>query len=416
VVGILVNLAFSLVTYAALVFSLSVLSKGITRYNKEIALFSGLIYCILPSTISAVMLTRMYAMSTMWTMLYTAVFVLLMRSASFDKKKFALLTAAGAFICYATYLTHYFSMLVPFFLTAAYCIYTLLRRKNILRMLLYGCSMVAAIGLAILTYPVSLQHIFADYRGTDAIGGLLDLSFARTKLFLGYMDQWIFSGTLAVSFIVFVIALVFVFVALSKKNGNYLYSIDAITITCLASFYFLTKVALIVGEASCRYFYPVVALMMPFMACVICVAVDLYREKLPRAWGYALLASLLLLFVPAACGYAKGNVSFLYKEDAQKVAFSMEHHQYPAVMVYDADTKYRAWYVDNQLWPFDWVFFMEYRYIDQLQDERLATADKIVVYMDAPIDLLDKLIQNNPNLSKYTLVRHDPFFYVYLLE
>lgn len=36
--------------------------------------------------------------------------------------------------------------------------------------------------------------------------------------------------------------------------------------------------------------------------------------------------------------------------------------------------------------------------------------------MDAPEEYLQHMIDNNPNLSTYTLVRHDAYFYVYLLE
>lgn len=49
-------------------------------------------------------------------------------------------------------------------------------------------------------------------------------------------------------------------------------------------------------------------------------------------------------------------------------------------------------------------------------DIDLNTAEKIVVYMDCSEDVLDKLVERNDNLDGYTLVRHDPFFYVYLLE
>ena len=37
-------------------------------------------------------------------------------------------------------------------------------------------------------------------------------------------------------------------------------------------------------------------------------------------------------------------------------------------------------------------------------------------FMDAPEEYLQHMIDNNPNLSTYTLVRHDAYFYVYLLE
>nr|WP_305141521.1 hypothetical protein [uncultured Acetatifactor sp.] len=120
--------------------------------------------------------------------------------------------------------------------------------------------------------------------------------------------------------------------------------------------------------------------------------------------------------IPAVLGYWKENVLFLYEEDAEKVAFSQEYSQYPMIMVYGSGDPYRSWYVDNQLWPFEQVFYLLYDQREALDDERLREAEKIVVYMDAPEEMLEPLIDNNPNLSTYTLVRHDKFYYVYLLE
>lgn len=67
--GIILNLLFSLVTYACIVFIFHRIGKGIIQHRELLALLAGLVYAIAPSTISSVMLTRMYAMFTMWTAL-----------------------------------------------------------------------------------------------------------------------------------------------------------------------------------------------------------------------------------------------------------------------------------------------------------------------------------------------------------
>ena len=126
--GILLNLGFSLITLVGVVtfvyhlpgdaeVSTQEECSANVRMQKRcmVALLCGLAYAISPSAISGVMLTRMYAMSTMWTVLYALVFVLLMKELEGSKRRFALLTVGGATICYATFLTHYFSLLVPFF-------------------------------------------------------------------------------------------------------------------------------------------------------------------------------------------------------------------------------------------------------------------------------------------------------------
>ena len=169
--GILLNLLFSLITYVGILLVFLQIQGENARYRRELSLFAGFIYSILPSVISAVMLTRMYAMSTMWTAAYTLVFVLLFRYQDCGKKQFAGLVLSGAFICYCAFLTHYYALFVPFFLTVFYVLYTLIRRKGIVRMLVYGICMLVAISQAVLTYPACLSHIFGGYRGRDAISG-----------------------------------------------------------------------------------------------------------------------------------------------------------------------------------------------------------------------------------------------------
>lgn len=449
--GILLNLGFSLVTLVGIVgvfYYLAETKETVvvagksnveTPFEKRgqdarylIALLCGLAYGISPSAISGVMLTRMYAMSTMWTVLYALVFVLLIKELGGGKKRFALLTLCGGLICYATFLTHYFSLLVPFFLTLFYCIYVCIRRKGFVRMFLYGISMMAAIGLGILSYPVSLQHIFADYRGEGAIEGLLGASWQVVSMFGGYINNRVFASLLIPCLIVFVAALVYLVIKRVQ-----VYKLIALTVTCGLSFLFLCQVALRVGEDACRYFYPVMALIIPLMAYVIVMAVCTLagqicckdvaqsdgksndcRVQTVKEWiqcGFAVFLVCIVLF-PYILGLSTGKVAFLYRDDAQKVAFSQAHKEYPLIMVYSQDKRYRAWYVDNQLWPYDKILYMEYQYKDLLDDKTLSEAEKIVVYMDAPVDLLDTLIANNPKLSKYTLVRHDPYFYVYLVE
>lgn len=430
--GIILNLLFSLITYACILFIFYRISGDTIPHRKLLALFAGFIYAIAPSTISSVMLARMYAMSTMWTALYGVVFLLLMQSKQYSRRKFALLVLSGAAVCYCAFLTHYFALLVPFFLTAAYCLYTLAQRKGIVRMLIYGASMLVAILLAVCTYPACISHIFSGYRGTDAMEGLFSSSlFERTMVFIGYMNEFIFAKMLTPCIVVFLICAILGIVMLVRRKskegtGIYIYQMVSLGITCLLSFWLLTRTALIAGEASCRYFYPVIALVLPYMAYTIAAVLLSFKDVIIEQKWFSQTRKLadialsgiflVILIVPLFCGYYQQNVSFLYEDNAEKKAFSEEYSAYPVIMVYSSYNSYRSWYVDDQLWPFENVFYADVDHMQEITDERLLTSDKIVVYMDAPEEYLQTLIDDNPNLDKYSLVRHDPFFYVYLLE
>ena len=199
----------------------------------------------------------------------------------------------------------------------------------------------------------------------------------------------------------------------------------SIVIANMLSFWVLTKVALMVGEDASRYFYPVINVALPFMAYTIAIVFFQFQDFLTtgrlqtKNKAISIIFRFLLfvvIFLPIAHTYQQGKVLFLYNEDAEKIKFSEEHKEYPLMMVYNSDVSYRSWYVDNQLWPYEKVFYVENDSVSAINDSTLFTADKIVVYMDAPVEILQQLIDKNPNLNSYQLVRQEPFFYIYLLE
>lgn len=432
--GILLNLLFSIVAYGGILFFFYHVDKS--KYRCLLTLIAGLIYAASPSAISSIMLTRMYAMFTMWTVLYADIFVLLIENFNCSRKRFAAILSGGALICYLSALTHYFALVMPFLLTLAYCIYVLVKRKGFIRMLLYGLSMLASIGLAVWTYPACINHIFHGYRGEGALEGLSAHNlFGMMKMFLPIMDKNIFAGLMRPCVVITAVCLfagsVFLIGRKVKKTGRtvtFFYTFAATLIACLIEFWFLTRTALFVGDASCRYFYPVIALILPLMAYSICKLFfylkesfyDVRSKKIGKGtktdyFFYGILA--VITIVPLVMGYFQKNVLFLYEDEKEKKAFSQEYSEYPAIMLFSSDKIYRSWYVDDQLWPFQNIFYVDYDHIMMdFEDERLETAEKIVVYMDCPEDALEKLVENNPNLSTCSLVRHDPFFYIYLLE
>ena len=78
-------------------------------------------------------------------------------------------------------------------------------------------------------------------------------------------------------------------------------------------------------------------------------------------------------------------------------------------MVYCSSRPCRSWHVDKKLWPFEQMFFMLYNRKDALDDVTLREAEKIVIYMDAPEDFPEGLIEDDTRLLGCTPVRHDAF-------
>lgn len=412
--GLGLNMLCSAATLAGILFLLRSLD-GRKQYPWAV-LLAGIVYAIAPSTVSNVMFIRMYAMSAMWTVWYACLIVRMIRQEECSRKRFALFPLAGAVLCFLAFLTHYFCLLVPFFLTLAYCIRALFRRKGILRMLIYGLSMCGAIGLAVWMYPVSLEHIFHGYRGEAAISTLVNGSFREMcGLFLPVLNRNVYSGVMWLAALLSLSALLFL--VIKKKGKRACCCLAAVYFSCIAAVCFLVKTSLFLGDSSCRYFYPVLALLLPLQAYLLCrVASDLPMGK---SGGRILGAVLgLLICMPLLAGHLQQKILFLYPEDAEKKALAQEYGaEYPLIVVYSADAAYRSWYIADQVWPFQYVIYSDYAHMLELpEDPLLSEAKGFVVYMDAPAETLETLVARNTWVSGYTLLRKDPFYYVYLVE
>lgn len=421
--GILLNLLFSLVTLCGIFGLINKIDTGKNRY--WFSLLAGAIYAFAPSTVSNVMMTRMYVMSGMWTVAYACILMELYRSEQCSKRKFAAITICGALVCYLSFLTHYFCLLEAFLLTLFYVIYILVvRRKNIIRMLVYGACMLASIGLAVLTFPASLQHIFHGYRGEGAIDGLMNAGlFDYTRFFLPYINKNVFAGMLVPAAVLTVASLLFLIIARLRHNsgikadmlmGGYV----MLLFSAVGAVYILTRTALMVGDGSCRYFFPVIALLLPLMAYGIVKSAALLANRRSGWIGRTVnCLAVFLVSVPLIAGYVRGNILFLFEDDAEKVEFSLENQEFPVIMIFDRETSYRSWYTANQLWPFQKIFYADYDHLMlDFEDETLMEAEKVIIYMDCREDVIEKILKENTHLSTYSLVRHDPFFYIYVLE
>lgn len=426
--GILLNGCYSLAVCAGIMFFICRLDRSKHRYF--LALLAGLLYAVHPASISNVMFNRMYAMSAMWTVLYMNVFMLLMENMMCSRKRFAALTMCGAAICCLAFLTHYFCLYNLFFLTLGFCVYALFRKlrykeRCLVRMLVYGCSMVAGIGLAILIFPASIEQIFFGEQGEGAFYGLFHIPTSYMfNLFMPVLNRNFFAGMMYPALGILVLALIARTVLRMKRGrkveGDVSTAVIAIGLLSSAAIvWLLCKTSLFLGDASSRYFYPAAALILPLMVYCVCgtalEAADLLKGKGTRVIAGALLSALVLL--PAVVGHIQGNVLFLYRDKIETLQYARDNAQYPLVMVYNQDTRYKTWYIANETWPYENVIFVRDDGDETVLDsEILKTAERLIVYMDNPVEILDRLVAQNKNLSSWSLLRHDFNYYVYVVE
>ena len=327
-------------------------------------------------------------------------------------------------------LTHYFCLLLPGFLTIFACIYVLLKRKDILQMALYGMSMLAGLGLAVLSYPEVIRDISGDYRGNEVIDALHTNDFAhRADFFSGILNKEAFGGMLPVICIVLMLAIMVAIVLIVRRwklltceERSVWYVYGSLIVSCVISALVLIKISLFLNDG-CRYLYPVLALFIPLAGCFV-IKVTRFAMKYAKCnisskQGAVLgILAVVVLMVPYFTGHVKGEVKFLYESEAEKIAFAEEYKEYPLVLLCDRDNMYRTWFRADQIWSFHNIFYTDYEHImvDTFDEPTIQSADKLVVFMDAPVDAVQKLVAINPNLDTYRLIRHDEYYYVYLLE
>lgn len=74
-------------------------------------------------------------------------------------------------------------------------------------------------------------------------------------------------------------------------------------------------------------------------------------------------------------------------------------------------------YIANELWPFERIVFIRYdEEATVIESDTLKSAEKLIVYMDGPEEILDRLVAQNDRLNSWSLLRHDKNYYVYVLE
>ena len=101
---------------------------------------------------------------------------------------------------------------------------------------------------------------------------------------------------------------------------------------------------------------------------------------------------------------AQENVLFLYKGKITNLNFARENTQYPAIILYNDESRYRAWFLANELWQYEKLIYIEGNQEAYPESETLKNAQKAIVYISGPEDWLIKLTEQYPHLGSYTLV------------
>lgn len=440
-IGLSVNLFF----HGINIILLTHLSYLVSRRNQTIALLVTMFYGLTPAAISGVVFIRMYEMLTMWVLLCALLHVRAV------KKREEILSWKGflfpiAVITYFGFLTQYYYFIFLFFIGAAFCIYLLWRDHSIRNCLRYGVSQIIAFAFAYLTYPSCLGQMFRGQRGAQATENFMDLSNTaeRFRFFCDLLDEYVFGKLLV--WLLLAMAVLIVTAYDMPDRGRAVYTngvaersgmsdiaekdkrmsvraegkMDAafwmLIFAVIGYFLTVSKTALLLGNTSNRYQLPVYGMIVLLIFDAVyrlwekCVhgkkmsAVGGFMKSRERAeissgkaarkrLGYFTAAAVIVCLVVDMRGLAAERVVFLYSEDEKQVAFAKERAEAdtPVVYIYQTGAEWCIWDVTNELLEYPAVYFVSADSEDLVEDDRIAEAKDLVVYLADGVDADEQL-------------------------
>ncbi|MCR5404754.1 MAG: hypothetical protein K6E91_13190 [Butyrivibrio sp.] len=363
-----------------------------------------------PQTVSCNMLIRMYAWLSAAIFACAFFHVRLLRlydSGTKDYRKLFLTALLPIMACsYLGFLIQYFYIF--FFVSIGFgCfVYLLFIRKDIRFTAVYVFSCALSLGLAIITYPSALSHMFGGYRGGDAAGSLFDFgsTWMRIAFFTGLLNDFVFGGGLVAVFFLLLVGILLKMTARNRKRekGREMsYKWLILIFAALGYFLLTSKSALLVGAASNRYEMPIYGLL------IFLILEDAYyvlKDFDNMGFRYIFAAVIIALLLK---GHIYDHrVLFLYPEDKEKTAYAAENSGEVAVVMFNPATPQNVWRLTNELLQYPKVFYMDEENLAPLTDPDVTSATKIILYAadnDLQSEAFKNLTTSCKNLTSMTV-------------
>ena len=279
-------------------------------------------------------------------------------------------------ISYVGFLVQYCYIFFFVIIGAALTFWLLFKKKAIKNAAIYVASCAFSLGLAVITYPASVHHLFGGYRGSDAAGSFFDMKNTgmRVSFFVGLLNDFVFAGGLIIVVIMLILGIMALLVA-NKKHKKIGAEIVVLTVGTIGYFLLTTKTALLVGSASGRYEMPIYGLIILLLFWDLYHIIDAIGNK-----AYMIAMTAALLFFLAKGHFVNRSVLFLYPEDVEKMAYASDNKDSVAVVMFNPATAHNVWRLTDELLCYDKVFYMDEENTEKLTDSEVTKADKIILY------------------------------------
>ena len=115
------------------------------------------------------------------------------------------------------------------------------------------------------------------------------------------------------------------------------------------------------------------------------------------------------------------TVLFLYREDADRIAFAreMENAGTGVVVAYNDQTPDNIWRLSDELMEYSGLYYVNEANTEAVTDDALKDADEIIIYIadhDNKDEILSRIKDCNPSLSECTEVSTKDMWTLYRLS
>lgn len=326
---------------------------------------------------------------------------------------------------YIGFLTHYYFAVFAFFVAAFTSLFLFFRKSTRKTSYIYALSVIGSLVLAVLSYPSCLRHIFRGYRGTEAMGAFFDMNNLsdRMGLFVGLLDDYVLNRTFYILLLIILLAYVQVRFMNKRVSPNLCFGLSLITV--VGYFAIVMKTALMNYEEAVRYEMPIYGLL------IILIVVSLYglltdtsyvaegdsrNRAIPKVICGIILAITLVMQLK---GLYDGKVLFLYPEEKKEIEFATEHKDDDIIYVYDNNNKWKMWDNAHELEQYNRIYCIDMNHEGGIDNRELLESGHAYAYVmryDAGEKLINKFIEDNPNINTAVLIEERGFADIYELR
>lgn len=396
--GLIPNIIFAVIVYWQMVWLFGQFSS-----KRIVAMIFAGLYLFTMCFVNNVMFFRMYVLLTVMTNFLIMLFV---RYKPWqDRTKWFYIGLFFTII--GGMLTQYYFSIIAAFVCLVYAVY-LAYYKQVRDLVKYVITGLAGVAASIAIFPAALQHIFFGYRGEEAFESFATANLkSNVSAFFDILNYQVFGNM----FILLVAVILVVWLLSEHTSGEVdekiKHTLLQILLPTIIYVCFIAKVA---PYQTDRYVANISGILYLSIFGILLLITEKYAKK-----GFVLsfvLAAIVLI------GSYQNGVSYLFKYTESRNNEIEQISDIPCVCIWDTSA-WRCVSYYMEIMRFDNVTFIAERDGEFVDNWQYKENDKLVVYLDTVSGdtwILDRIVENNPNIEGYSKLYTTDGAQVYLLD